>query len=199
MSTEAYPLCWPDGWPRHKGQREYGQFKGTPGKVQRELLQEIDRLVLGVEARRYTLDEEVVISTNVELRQDGYPYANRRKPEDPGVAVYFQRKGKKQCFACDKYNEVWKNMRAIQKTIEALRGIERWGSSDMLDRAFTGFVGLPAPGERPWWEVMGLNGTESHQVIKDRYRVLAKTRHPDRGGSDQQFSELNQAYNTALK
>ena len=29
----------------------------------------------------------MVLSTNVELRQDGLPYSNRRRPEDPGVAV----------------------------------------------------------------------------------------------------------------
>lgn len=200
MSIEAYPLCWPQGWPRHQGSREFGRFEGTPGKVQRELLAEIDRLVLGNDSRCFTLvDGAVIISTNVELRQDGLPYANRREPIDPGVAVYFQRKERQQCFACDKYDKVWKNMRAIQKTIEALRGIERWGSSDMLDRAFTGFAALPAPRKRPWWEVMGMNGSESKEAIKARYRELAKRLHPDTGGSADQFADLNEAYQTAIQ
>ncbi|MBK1883682.1 J domain-containing protein [Luteolibacter pohnpeiensis] len=198
--NESYPLNWPEGWPRHGGDREYGQFKGTQGKVQLELLAEIDKLVLGKEAARYTMaDGLVIISTNVPLKRNGLPYANQKEPEDPGVAVYFQRKGKQQCFACDKYDRVWKNMRAIQRTIEALRGIERWGSSDMLDRAFTGFVGLPAPGPRPWWEVLGMNGTESKEAIKERYRELAKRHHPDIGGNPDQFAEINTAYQEAIK
>lgn len=199
MSIEAYPLCWPTGWPRHQSEREWGHFKGTQSKVQKELLLEIDRLVLGKAAGLHTLGAHVILSTNIALRQDGLPYANQKEPDDPGVAVYFMRNGRQQCFACDKYTKVWKNMRAIQKTIEALRGIERWGSSDMLDRAFTGFVGLPAPGPRKWWDVFGFNGSESAEQIKERYRELAKRHHPDRGGNPDQFAEINQAYQEAIK
>lgn len=162
------------------------------------MLAEIDRLVLGSQAARYTLEDgAVIISTNIPLRKDGLPFTNAKEPADPGVAVYFQRKGKKLCFACDKYDRVWKNMRAIQKTIEAMRGIERWGSSDMLDRAFTGFASLPAPGKREWWVVLGLNGTESTDQIKARFRELAKIHHPDNGGSADTFAEINNAYQEA--
>lgn len=125
--------------------------------------------------------------------------AGRSEPSDPGVAVYFVRKGKRLCFACDKYDRVWKNMRAIQKTIEAMRGIERWGSSDMLDRAFTGFAALPAPDSRKWWQVMGLNGSESKDTIRETYRRLARERHPDSGGSNAMMAELNSAYEEAMK
>ncbi|MDB6080165.1 MAG: molecular chaperone DnaJ [Akkermansiaceae bacterium] len=148
MSIDAFPLCWPEGWPRHRGAREHGYFQGTPGQVTEELIAEIDRLVLGKESRTHTFRESIIISTDIPLRKDGFPRADGRPPLDPGVAVYFERNGKQQCFACDKYDRVWKNMRAIQRTIEALRGIERWGSSEMLDRAFTGFAALPAPGAK---------------------------------------------------
>jgi len=197
MNGESYPLYWPEGWPRHTGQREHGSFKGTQGKVQEELKAEIDRMILGNDARRYTATA-VIISTNIPLRADGLPYANQKPPADPGVAVYFRRKGQHQCFACDKYDTVWKNMRAIQKTIEALRGIERWGSSEMLDRAFTGFAALPAPGKRPWWEVLGLTGTENLAAIKARFRELAKIHHPDAGGTADRFAEINNAYQQAI-
>lgn len=196
---DAYPLQWPEGWKRWEGQRDPGRFDGTPGTVRDMLLLEIDRLVLGRESRtRMVRRDLIVISTNMPLRRDGLPMSGRVAPEDPGVAVYFKRDGKPMCFACDKYDRVWKNMRAIQKTIEALRGIERWGSSDMMERAFTGFAALPAPGARPWWEVMGLNGSESKDAIRSRFRELARQRHPDSGGSDQLMAELNEAYKTAM-
>ena len=38
--------------------------------------------------------DDVVISTNVETRLDGFPRSDRTEPADPGVAVYWQeRKG----------------------------------------------------------------------------------------------------------
>jgi hypothetical protein len=151
---DAYPLCWPNGWPR-AADRERGTFIGTPDMVRKELIAEVDRMI-GARPG-YAYRESRIISTNVPLRRDGEPMAGRNEPLDPGVAVYFQRKGKQVCFACDKYDRVWKNMRAIAKTIEAMRGIERWGSSDMLDRAFTGFAALPEPGKvKPWSEVFDL-------------------------------------------
>lgn len=198
MNIDAYPLCWPHGWPRTNS-RERGSFIGTQGRVQTELLQEIDRLVLGSQSRGYTVGHNVIISTNIPVKLDGRPYANSREPADSGVAVYFERKGKRQCFACDKYDKVWKNMRAIQKTIESLRGIERWGSSDMLDRAFTGFAALPAPGVRNWWEVLGVEQSADHGTIKARFRELARTQHPDNGGSHEMMAEINAAYQEASK
>ena len=46
-------------------------------------------------------------------------------------------------------------MQAIAKTIEALRGINRWGTGDMMEAAFKGFSALPAPDtNKPWREVL---------------------------------------------
>lgn len=200
MSVTAFPLCWPVGIPRRKGSPEQGSFTGKQNQVMEELIAEIDRVVLGSVARNRTMRDYIIISTDIPVRRDGLPYANTAEPKDSGVAVYFDRKGKAQCFACDKYDKVWKNMRAIQRTIEALRGIERWGSSEMLDRAFTGFAALPAPGApKPWHEVMGLSPDAGPVEIKATFRELAKTRHPDTGGSHAAFTELVEACDIGLK
>ncbi len=50
-----------------------------------------------------------------------------RKPDDRGVAVYFTHLRRSMCFTCDKWDQVEDNLYAIVKTIETLRGIERWG------------------------------------------------------------------------
>jgi DnaJ domain len=194
-NIDAFPLCWPQGWPRTNA-RERGTFSGTPAKVRVELVAEVDRM-MGARPG-YTYRNSIIISTNVPIRRDGEPFAQEPAFIDPGVAVYFQRKGQRVCFACDKYDKVWKNMRAIAKTIEAMRGIERWGSSDMLDRAFTGFAALPAPGVRNWWEVLGIDRSASPDEIKARYRTLAKLQHPDAGGSSTLMAEINFAYQDAL-
>lgn len=199
MNQNAYPLSWPQNWPRNSGFRESGAFDGTFDAVRRQLVLEIERLMLGKEATRWHAPEgSIVISTNMPLRNDGYPSASARAPSDPGVAVYFERKKKQVCFACDKYDAVWKNLRAIQKTIEALRGIERWGSSQLLDRAFTGFAALPERTGPSCWDVLGLTTDATEDQVLSRYRSLAPGSHPDTGGSADDFRALCEAKDLAI-
>lgn len=73
-----------------------------------------------------------IISSNIPLRQDGLPYASAKEPDEPGVAVYFSYRDAPRCFACDQWDRVRDNLQATRKTIEALRGIARWGSGDMI-------------------------------------------------------------------
>ncbi|TKT80028.1 J domain-containing protein [Aquamicrobium sp. LC103] len=191
--AEAYPLHWPAGWPRTE-QPQQSRFDVSFTAARDGLMEQI-RLLNG----RYP-----VLSTNIELRRDGLPYSNQRSPEDTGVAVYFERKGKQMVFACDRWKTVKDNMRAIQKTIEAMRGIERWGASDMLERAFSAFEALPAPGataRRSWREVLGFppSARPDREGIEVAYRSEAKRAHPDAGGSTEAFTELQQARDEALR
>jgi len=137
-----------------------------------------------------------VLSSNLALRNDGLPYANQRQPSDPGAAVYFQRRGKSLVFACDRWDKVEHNLRAIAKTIEALRGIERWGSSDLMERAFNGFEALPAPEQ--WWQVLGVGQGAGRDEISRAYRDKARAAHPDQGGSHAAMARLNAARDQAL-
>ncbi len=203
----AYPLAWPRGQARTTKARIYGQFEGTPGRIMQELIQELDRLVLGDKARTKTIRDFVVISSNAPRLKSGELSANAMLQHypDPGVAVYFKRKGNPTCIACDRYDRIWKNLRAIQRTIEAMRAIERYGGSGLLDQAFRGFEALPAPGDaqaRTWREVMGFGpaGTPSAGDVDIRWRQLCKERHPDMpGGSHEAMAELNTARDHALK
>ncbi|WP_174479157.1 J domain-containing protein [Paraburkholderia bannensis] len=143
-----------------------------------------------------------MISTNVPLRQDGLPYARYATLDDEGVAVYFTIDGRQMCFACDRWNKVEHNMHAIVKTIDALRGIARWGTGDMMAAAFTGFSALPAPGApRTWREVLGLHsGERNMDIVRAAYRLLAQKHHPDRpGGSHDAMTDLNAALAAAEK
>lgn len=184
--TQAYPLVWPAGWPRTKS-RQRSKFDVTFIRAREELVWEVGRM-----GGRY-----VVISTNLPLRRDGLPLANQPQPADPGVAVYFERRGKQMTFACDRWDRVHDNMRAIQKTIEALRGIERWGASEMMERAFTAFTALPPP--RSPWDILGVPPGASADVITRAFRAKAATAHPDAGGSHSAMADLNAARTAALK
>ncbi|HKI74985.1 MAG TPA: hypothetical protein VJ998_10090 [Pseudomonadales bacterium] len=197
---EAYPLQWPEGWPRTPSdQIDSSRFKVTPDAARRGMLEEIRRLVGHWIYRR----EDVIVSTNLRLRQDGEPYAAQRQPEDRGVAVYFQYKDRPMVFACDRWDQIHDNMHAIAKTIEALRGIERWGASDMLERAFTGFIALEHIPTAPWEKVLQLgerNGESNGDWLakaERQYRILRKDAHPDHGGSTQALQMMQEAIKQA--
>jgi hypothetical protein len=188
MSAEAYPLYWPEGWKRSKT-REKSCFQTGFGAARNLLFAELNRLG----ARK------VILSTNVPLRNDGLPRANVRPDGgDAGVAVYFQRNGKDMVFACDKFYEACDNIYAIAKTIDAMRGIERWGASDMMERAFAGFKALAASSGRDWWDVLQVTRGSSRDVVEANFKRLLRDRHPDAGGSHEAMSELNAARAAAL-
>jgi hypothetical protein len=143
-----------------------------------------------------------VLSTNVPLRRDGLPYAGQKEPDDAGIAVYFMWQGKQMTFACDRWDKVGDNVRAIGKTIEALRGIERWGASDMMERAFSAFEALPAPDggvTLTCWQVLDLPANASEMEIERAYRLKAKAAHPDQGGSRDEWDQLRRAYEQAKR
>ena len=79
---------------------------------------------------------DLIISSNLKLRLDGLPYSNQRSPEDKGIAVYFTFKGEQKVIACDTFDLIGCNLWAVAKTIEAMRGIDRWGCSQIIDKAF---------------------------------------------------------------
>jgi hypothetical protein len=180
-----YPLCWPAGRPREKS-RSRSRFKvASFTRVRDELLNELKLL----RAQR------VILSTNLRLRQDGLPLAGQSQPADTGVAVYFTRNRREVCFACDRWHKIEDNMQAIRHTIEALRGVERWGTGDMVEAAFAGFAQLPVhTPPAPWYVVLGVPSHASTEQVNDKYRTLAKQHHPDRGGDEAKAKEINAAY-----
>lgn len=182
---EAYPLCWPISRPRAR-YTESARFKTTLGKAIDNLQREV--AMLG--------GLRLVISSNQPLNRDGTPSARRIWIGDCGVAVYFDLKKKPMCFACDRWDKIEDNMQAIAKTIEALRGIERWGSGSMVEQAFTGFTALPAP-EQPW-QVLGVSSHATREEIEEAHSRLAMKHHPDRGGDNQIMARINAARDALL-
>lgn len=185
MTIEAYPLTWPPGKPKQHG-RESARFKTSLGKA----IQNVQREVNALDGR------DLVISSNLPLRKDGAPMARPGYIGEVGVAVYFILKKKPMCFACDRWDKVEDNMQAIARTIEALRGIERWGSGSMVEQAFTGFAALPAP-EQPW-QVLGVDSHATKDQVREAYRRLVSDHHPDRGGDEQRMMRINAARDALL-
>lgn len=199
---KSYPLHWPASQhriPIHK--RQQGRFKVSFTQACSDLIQELGRL-----GARYP-----VISTNVPLRRDGLPYSpstltaaeRDAAAQDPGAAVYFEWQGKQYALACDRWQNVAHNLRAIGLTIQALRGLDRWGTSEMLQASFRGFRmltdGADQIQQETCWTVLEIDPRDATQdSIQAAYRRLVKQAHPDLGGSEKAMHRLNKARDDAL-
>jgi len=208
LGATAYPLQWPDGWPRTAGARDRGwHFRegGGQGITRRLVTFESARQKLAAELDRLGADN-VILSTNIPLRLDGAPRARgsaATSVDDTGVAIYFTLHGRKMVMACDRYDGPAANCRSLGLAIEALRQLERHGGGAMMERAFAGFAALPPPlkPRRPWREVLGFAPADHADVdwIEVRFRTLAKECHPDAGGSHEAMAELSAARAEAIR
>lgn len=197
--TQAYPLHWPQGWPRTPSLRRKPRLPGGDrGADWNSVLARVSDEMERLGARN------VVLSTNHPTRLDGRPYGNVGAVADPGVAIYFTRKDRQLVMAQDAYQRVVDNIRSIAIAIEHMRGLERHGGGHMMERAFAGFEALPAPGmqaQRTWRQALDLadKAGVTLDIAESAYRALARTHHPDAGGDPATMAELNAAIAAARK
>lgn len=207
---EPFPLQWPEGYKRTSAAYRSKSRFGFRGSGQVSL----------VSARNLLLDElsrlgavNVVMTSDLPVRNDGLPYASGRS-DDPGVAVWFvlpdaRGNSRTTVFACDRWRSHAENMMAIAKSVEAMRGLDRWGMADVVERTMGGFTALPsgepaAPAKKPWRDVLfaggvplGLENADVLVLAKHRHRTLIKQHHPDAGGSAERAAEINAALSEA--
>lgn len=197
MTVPAFPLQWPQGWQRQDERyRKSGNFKHSGSRVTiahaaariREQLR-----MMGCQ------EDDLVVSSNLRPRLDGYPYSGQPEPTDPGVAVYWNDpfNGTPRCMAIDLYDRVADNLAAIAATLEAMRAIERHGGAEILNRAFTGFAAIEDQSAGSWWQVLGVESDALPFVIEAAYKRLRSEHHPDRGGDPDQFHRVQCAYEQA--
>lgn len=148
-ARDAYPLKWPAGWPRSQVQRS-AKFHTVQGPTAEHAWKKKAELSVWDATQRILRalaqmgGKDVVISTDIPLRQDGLPMSNRRAPSDNGAAVYWMLDGESQCMAVDLYDRIADNLAAVAATIDAMRAIERHGGAQILKRAWMGLKALPA-------------------------------------------------------
>jgi len=108
------------------------------------------------------------------------------------VLVVFLLRGQQVRVRIDAWGDFATNLRCAYLNIRAMRLAEARGSLDAMRETF---MALPAPahGQDPW-EVLGLRSDADPVVIEATYKALAKQRHPDAGGSEEEFKALQAAY-----
>jgi hypothetical protein len=183
MSARAYPLQWPKGWPKTESTKREpaSRFKNATLSGALNGLQDEVRRLGG---------KSLVLSSNYTL--------GNTNPKEPGVVAYFEYEGKEVAMPCDRWNRIEGNVRAIALTIEAMRGMERWGAKHMIRAMFSGFRALPdRSGDDPW-ETLGIDSGATEKQILEAYRAKAKHAHPDHGGSSEKFNRLTEAKDIAI-
>lgn len=184
MTAQAYPLQWPQQFPR-SARRDNSRFNTTLPAALRKV-QDSLRLFAKDSGKKL---EGIVISSNYSLGAEN--------PTDPGVAVYFTWDGIQVCIPVDRYPKLADNLTAIHHVIEARRVELRHGTLALVRASFAGFVALPPPPS--WRDILGIKGPATKDTVQAAYRKLATERHPDTGGSDGMMAELNAARDAAMK
>lgn len=180
-TPSAFPLQWPSGWPRTEGpRRESARFKTDLAAALRNLNRELG--LMGAKA--------ILLSSNYTL--------GINNPKDPGVVAYFTWEDQPMSIPCDRWDRIQANVQAIALTVEAMRGMERWGAKHMIRAMFTGFKALPQSGEH-WSNLFGVSADASVEQVRAIWRGLCKTAHPDTGGSKERFLAVQQAWEQFCK
>lgn len=202
MNTPRHPLQWPAGWKRtaRPVRSRFGKWNKKPSIAEASLF-------LEAELQRLTGSNKFILSSNLKYKADGLPYSNQKEPPDQGAAVYFKMadstggKDHEMTIACDSFDKMGCNIYAIALTIEAMRGISRWGCSELMNRAFTGFQALPEKASiSSWRTVLEVDEIISVEELKNIYRTLCKKYHPDvAGGNAEKFIQVQRAYEDAIK
>lgn len=213
MTRQPYPLQWPPNTRRtNPSDRRRSTFRTrVDGTFRLPSVYEAAKDLLD-ELRRLKADR-VVITSFLPTRHDGLPYSDGRS-EDPGIAVWCVYNGRERVFACDEWQTHSENLRAITLSIEALRGLSRWGMAEVAERAFAGFAALPPgapdvlpepPRRPPWREVFAVDESltdlandDLAAIIKARHRKLIAAAHPDAGGDTAAAAAINAALDEAL-
>ncbi len=201
MSRVPLPVRAMRAWPGPRTPDDARQWGGTMGKTTPGAALDRLRAELYRIGARDCCIEIAVSERNItrygELRADA-------RPAGPGVVVYatHPRQGDLR-FACDTYRLWHRNVNAIALTLEALRGIARWGAV-RDEQQFAGFRALPgataltmgtSAATRILSEASGLTAPSPVTVdwLREARRRAMTKLHPDVSGDRAAWDELEAA------
>lgn len=200
MTVSAFPLQWPAGWrrtgPAQRVRAKFGKRRGEPYKSQLSVAEAIKRVRAEFQ-RMGVRDFDLVVSTNVPLRLDGWPRSDR-ETVDPGVAIYWRDSAKdghpQRCMAIDIYDRVADNLAAVAATLDAMRAVKRHGGAEILDRTFTGFTAIEHKTGDHWSDVLDCDRNASTSQVRAAFMRARSAAHPDNGGVPGQFQRVKDAW-----
>lgn len=202
-----------ENWPRRINPRKRATFRSTWSDTLKLLERELSKL----QAKNIVIQADC---TEDDIRNDGMLRANA-KIKSPTVILSFQSKFGPLSYPCETYNDWQDNVRAIAKSLEALRSVDRYGVTRRAEQ-YKGWAKLPGPENtstdtcwsyqpkqtQPEFTLVSdaadflANETESHRAFEllkdinlaeDAYRTAVKKHHPDAGGDPAMFKRATAA------
>lgn len=182
-NANAFPLCWPDGFPKTTTRISNNRFDTTLAKALENVQKALSSFAKD-SGKRLT---DIIISSNYSLTDT--------KPKDSGVAVYFTWDGERTCIPVDRYTLIEDNLQAIYHCIEAKRTMLRHGGINLVRAAFRGYAALPPATSVKWWDVLECTANSSVEAVQANYKRLRRDSHPDKPtGSHEKFIAVQNAY-----
>ncbi len=116
---------------------------------------------------------------------------------DRAVTLRYVLRGKSVNLKMSEQPRAVDNIRVLYKVIESLRLNEVRGMNEVFEQAYLQLAS-PEHKKSPW-EVLNIMPGTPLMVAEAAYKHLAMTAHPDRGGSQEQMKDLNEAIETIRK
>jgi hypothetical protein len=192
-------------WPNNVPATPYHKRKRSPFRsIWSKTLRDLDRELIAVKAWNTVIEIDAPAS---EIRRDGMPRADART-RGPGVIISYELHYKNSnrvdrfVFPCDTYNDWQDNVRAIARTLEALRAVDRYGVT-RDGQQFSSFKAIPAQTSATKsveWAASVLRqhagvvfDIEDFNQCRAAYRAARSKAHPDAGGSPDSWHAVQAA------
>ncbi|ELY99453.1 J domain-containing protein [Natrialba asiatica] len=186
-------LQWPDSFPRTSSadRTSYpGGFRVTRSEAFQNVLDELatwDGIT----------DVRLESGAEHQTQNPNKPYANA-SVEDPGVVAYFTKDSEQMAAACDRWDNLRDNAQDLYHFLHETRMQEQRGT--VTAESEYQKLRLPSADEtedetaQSPYEILGVTEDASSDKIREAYRERVKETHPDTGGDEDEFKQVNVAY-----
>lgn len=191
-------------WPRKfTSNRRRSQFDSSYSQTLDKLKGELSKLGARNVVIQVALDPR-------DIRRDGWPRADARRPKHPGVVVSFDSRHGPLSYVCDAFFDWEDNLRGIAMTLERLRLVDLYGVTSSGEQ-YKGWAALPAPDGDVTTVEQAATFIERYSGIsvisikgdavefRSAYRAAARKLHPDVGGDTIAFQRLQSAHDILKK
>lgn len=199
-----------DAWPGEETSdwdRKRANFSAGYGRTLEQLDRELGYLDASLVVLQVAVDES-------QIRRDGKPRASARYAH-PGCILAFESRYGPLKYACDTFDRLEDNIRAITLGLEALRKVERYGITKRGEQ-YTGWkqigsgrtTGEAMTREQAWRVLCDLAdrpeelpelASSGPPDFERLFRLASKLHHPDQGGDRTMFEAATEARAVLLK
>ncbi|MHB9288162.1 DnaJ domain-containing protein [Halobacteriales archaeon Cl-PHB] len=188
-------IDWP-GW----AERTASAARSRTSKFSVTLAQAINRIEAAL-MDRLEADDWRLSTAAPHRKKDGRPYADAN-PDDPGAVLRWSKGGEQYAVACDHYDALRDNVRAIGLYIEEKRKMSNrpvvTGQDEFATARLPGGDQDAIAPDPPAHEVLGVAEDAPERVVKAAYQEKVKEVHPDAGGSKEEFQRVERAREAML-